>query len=86
MTLGSMLVLAAIAAILPGGVLLGRHTADPDVSAVDKRLGHWLTILGNWIERHPWRLLGIWSCTSGRFPGSAFRGSASRAGIHPQLS
>ena len=32
MTLGSMLVLPAIAVILPGGVLLGRHTADPDVS------------------------------------------------------
>jgi hypothetical protein len=59
MTLGSMLVLAAIAAILPGGVLLGKQTADPDVGAVDKRLGHWLTTLGNWIERYPWRLLGV---------------------------
>ncbi|MBI3863930.1 MAG: MMPL family transporter [Planctomycetia bacterium] len=58
MTLGSMLVLVAIAAILPGGVLLGRHTADPDVSAVDRRLGRWLTVLGNWIERYPWRMLG----------------------------
>ena len=58
MTLGSMLVLPAIAAILPGGVLLGRHTADPDVSAVDKQLGRWLQVLGGWIERYPWRLLG----------------------------
>jgi len=59
MTLGSMLVLVAIAAILPGGVLLGRHTADPDVRAVDKQLGHWLGVLGGWIEHYPWRLLGI---------------------------
>ena len=58
MTLGSMLVLAAIVAILPGGVLLGRHTADPDVSAADKQLGRWLGVLGGWIERYPWRLLG----------------------------
>jgi predicted RND superfamily exporter protein len=59
MTLGTMLVLPAIAAILPGGVLLGRHAPDPDVSAVDKQLGHWLEVLGGWIERHPGRLLGI---------------------------
>jgi predicted RND superfamily exporter protein len=58
MTLGSMLVLAAIAVILPGGVLLGRFTADPDVSAVDKHLGRWLGVLGDWIEKYPWRLLG----------------------------
>jgi predicted RND superfamily exporter protein len=58
MTLGSMLVLAAIAAIFPGGVLLGRFTADPDVSAADKHLGRWLGVLGDWIEKHPWRLLG----------------------------
>ena len=58
MTLGSMLVLAAIAAILPGGVLLGRRTADPDVSAADKQLGRWLGVLGGWIERYPWRLMG----------------------------
>jgi predicted RND superfamily exporter protein len=58
MTLGSMLVLVAIAAIFPGGVLLGKRTADPDVSAVDKHLGRWLGILGDWIEKHPWRLLG----------------------------
>jgi predicted RND superfamily exporter protein len=58
MTLGSMLVLAAIAAIFPGGVLLGKRTADPDVSAVDKHLGRWLGVLGDWIEKHPWRLLG----------------------------
>ena len=51
MTLGSMLVLLAIAVILPGGVLLGRHTADPDVSAVDKHLGRWLGVLGDWIEK-----------------------------------
>lgn len=57
MTLGSMLVLPAIAFILPGGVLLGSYAADPNVSAVDKRLGHWLSILGDWIERYPWRLL-----------------------------
>jgi predicted RND superfamily exporter protein len=59
MTLGSMLVLVAIAAILPGGVLLGRQTADPDVRAVDKQLGHWLGVLGGWIEHYPWRLLVI---------------------------
>lgn len=59
MTLGSMLVLAAIAAIFPGGVLLGRHTADPDVTAVDKHLGRWLGVLGHWIEFHPWRLLAV---------------------------
>jgi len=58
MTLGSMLVLPAIAGILPGGVLLGRQTADPDVGAVDKQLGRWLGVLGGWIERYPWRLLG----------------------------
>jgi uncharacterized protein len=58
MTLGSMLVLAAIAVILPGGVLLGRITADPDVSAADQHLGRWLGVLGDWIEHHPWRLLG----------------------------
>jgi predicted RND superfamily exporter protein len=58
MTLGSMLVLAAIALILPGGVLLGKFTADPDVSAADKHLGRWLTVLGDWIEKYPWRLLG----------------------------
>jgi len=58
MTLGSMLVLPTIAFILPGGVLLGRYAADPNVAAVDKRLGHWLGVLGDWIERHPWRLLG----------------------------
>ena len=57
MTLGTMLVLPAIAAILPGGVLLGRYTADPDVGAVDKQLGRWLGVLGGWIERYPWRLL-----------------------------
>lgn len=59
MTLGSMLVLVAIAAILPGGVLLGRQTADPDVSAADKHLGRWLSVLGDWIEQYPWRLLGV---------------------------
>jgi len=59
MTLGSMLVLVAIAAIFPGGVLLGRHTADPDVSAADKHLGRWLSVLGDWIEKYPWRLLGV---------------------------
>jgi hypothetical protein len=58
MTLGSMLVLVAIATILPGGVLLGRHTADPDVSATDRHLGRWLGVLGGWIEKYPWRLLG----------------------------
>jgi len=57
MTLGSMLVLPAIAFILPGGVLLGRYTADPDVTAVDKRLGRWLSLLGDWIEHSPWKLL-----------------------------
>lgn len=59
MTLGSMLVLPAILLILPGGVLLGRHTADPDVSVADKQLGRWLGVLGNWIEHSPWRLLGV---------------------------
>lgn len=57
MTLGSMLVLPAIAFLLPGGVLLGGYAADPNVSAVDKRLGRWLGVLGDWIERYPWRLL-----------------------------
>jgi predicted RND superfamily exporter protein len=65
MTLGSMLVLAAIAVILPGGVLLGRITADPDVSAADKHLGRWLGVLGDWIERHPWRLLGACGAVTG---------------------
>lgn len=59
MTLGSMLVLVAIAAILPGAVLLGRQTADPDVSAADKHLGRWLGVLGDWIEKYPWRLLAV---------------------------
>jgi hypothetical protein len=58
MTLGSLLVLPAIAVILPGGVLLGSQAADPDVSAADKQLGRWLGVLGGWIERYPWRLMG----------------------------
>jgi len=58
MTLGSMLVLVAIAVLLPGGVLLGRHARDPNVGAVDRFLGNWLMVLVDWVERYPWRLLG----------------------------
>jgi len=65
MTLGSMLVLPAIATILPGGVLLGRHTADPDVSATDRHLGRWLRVLGVWIEKYPWRLMGVCAAITG---------------------
>ena len=59
MTLGSMLVLVPMAMFLPGGILMGRRTADPNVGEVDRQLGRWLGILGGWIERHPWRLLSI---------------------------
>lgn len=59
MTLGSMIVLAAIAAILPGGILLGQRTSDPHVAPADKHVGKWLFTLSDWIERHPWRLTSI---------------------------
>lgn len=58
MTLGSMLIIVAIGAILPGGVLLGRFAADPIVeSGANSRLGRSLALLCHWVERHPWRVL-----------------------------
>lgn len=58
MTLGSMLVLVAIAVFLPGGVLLGRYASDPKITDADEHLARWLGVLGRWIEHYPWRLLG----------------------------
>jgi predicted RND superfamily exporter protein len=58
MTLGSMLIIVAIGAILPGGVLLGRFASDPIVeSGANSRLGRSLALLCHWVERHPWRVL-----------------------------
>ncbi|MFN0054000.1 MAG: efflux RND transporter permease subunit [Planctomycetales bacterium] len=60
MTLGSMLIVVAIAVLLPGGVLLGRFASDPDVSTGENsRLGRALARMCHWVERHPWRVLGI---------------------------
>lgn len=60
MTLGSMLILVAIGGILPGAVLLGSYAADPVVmSGENSRLGRALALLYHWVERHPWRVLGV---------------------------
>ncbi|MSR56411.1 MAG: hypothetical protein EXS05_01905 [Planctomycetaceae bacterium] len=59
MALGSMLVLVAIGVFLPGGVLLGRYAADPQITQADQHLARWLGVLGDWIENYPWRLLGV---------------------------
>src|SRR6185436_3266270 len=60
MTLGSMLVVAAIAAILPGGMLLGNLASERMISSgADSRLGRALALLCHWVERHPWRVLGV---------------------------
>jgi hypothetical protein len=59
MTLGSMLVVAAMAAILPGGVLLGHSAFDRvDTEGKNSRLARTLALLCHWVERHPWRVLG----------------------------
>jgi predicted RND superfamily exporter protein len=60
MTLGSTLVVAAMAAILPGGILMGQAASDRLIgSADDSRLARGLALLTHWVERHPWRVLGV---------------------------
>lgn len=59
MTLGSMLILVAIAGILPGGILLGPKTVDPHVAGADGQVGRSLATLAHWIEAYPWRLTAI---------------------------
>lgn len=59
MTLGSMLILVAIAGFLPGGILLGKNAVDPHVTTADGQVGRWLSTLAHWIEAYPWRLTAI---------------------------
>jgi uncharacterized protein len=59
MTLGSMLIVVAIAAILPGGVLLGGKAADPPMNSESSRLTRGLARVSYWVERHPWRVVGV---------------------------
>jgi uncharacterized protein len=59
MTLGAMLVLVAIAVFLPGGILLGKRTADPYVTPADAHVGRGLLTIAHWIETYPWRLAAV---------------------------
>lgn len=60
MTLGSMLVLVAMAVFLPAGILWGRYSSEVDSVPGDRHLGRWLRVTVDYVERRPWQvLLGI---------------------------
>ena len=54
MTIGSMLVLLAAAAILPGGFLIGGWNSVPKKAPGQAVLLRWLGGLARWLETHPW--------------------------------
>ncbi len=58
MSLGTLLVLAASATVLPGGILIGRFSADPGESPVEERLLRFLGRVTHWVEHRPRVLIG----------------------------
>jgi predicted RND superfamily exporter protein len=57
MSLASLLVLAAIVSLLPGGILFGSVESNPGKALAHDRLQHWLYTITLWVERHPNRVL-----------------------------
>jgi predicted RND superfamily exporter protein len=53
MLIGTMLVLAAGAAVLPGGMLLGERGADPRPALAAGLLGRMMSRMIDWVEHHP---------------------------------
>lgn len=58
MTLGSLLVLVAVAALLPGGILIGRWDSQPKNAPGQTHLLRFLSRLASWTEHYPWRVSG----------------------------
>lgn len=56
MGVGTMLVLASSASILPGGILLGPQEVASAAVSQGGRIARLLTTLSNSVERHPWQV------------------------------
>ncbi|MBM83364.1 MAG: hypothetical protein CMJ78_22615 [Planctomycetaceae bacterium] len=71
MAMGTMLVIATVAAILPGGIMLGRRGVDPHSAPAEKHLVSLLERVTGWVEHHP-KLLGFGSLAMVVFAGLGF--------------
>ncbi|NOX55422.1 MAG: MMPL family transporter [Planctomycetes bacterium] len=58
MALGTMMVLVSAAAVLPGGILLGRWGTDPHQAPAEPLLGNILSTAMGWVEQRPRVLAG----------------------------